>query len=192
MRFRAVPNPAYGGGMKSALALGVLLLCSAALAAEPQRVLVLQKGEFTADGGSERLPRPPGSTGITYRGEFSNLQFLRATNQVEARLCAIFGVTIAVFGPGAAQTLPVTIRKTHPRLVRPDGRSGTIDTDEAVFSSGFYNLVYRLDEPWEAVPGTWTFSVMSGGKVLAEESIEVVPPGDGQPGKAGRCAAPTS
>jgi hypothetical protein len=37
-------------------------------------------------------------------------------------------------------------------------------------------LDYSFDEPWELVPGTWTFQLWQGNRKLAEKSFTVVKP----------------
>ena len=162
--------------------------CSAAGAAEPQQMPVVRYGEFVADV-SGPVPRPPGSTGVSDGSEVANVEFVRATGRVEARLCAVFGMTVAVKG---AEPVQVTRRLVHPLFVRPDGREGTVETTEDVFSSGLHDVIYILDEPWEAVPGTWTFSVLFEGAVVAEQSLELVAPSGTRAARSGRCGAPTS
>ena len=174
--------------MRVGLFLCAIASCSAAMAAEPPAFAVVRRGEYAADV-SGPAPRPPGSTGVSDGVDVASIRFLRATGQVEARLCTVFGMTVAV---GGTEALPVTRRLVHPLFVRPDGRRGTVETTEDVFQPGWRDVIYIIDQTWEVVPGTWTFSVEYEGKVLAEQSIEVVPPHGDPAAQSGRCGVPTS
>lgn len=114
----------------------------------------------------------------------------RQTSRIEARLCGRFGMLFVVDGLGANGTLGVTLRSRHPQLLNPLGQASTgIRYTSTVVASQSGLVGYTFDHPWEMVPGTWTFSVQLGDKVLAEQAFEVVAPSDGgQPLRDG-CSA---
>ena len=134
----------------------------------------------------------PTSTGVTERVSSEGARLVHRTSRVEARMCVRFGVWFQAVGAGTDGMLPITSRLTHPVLVRPDGRAGTEETDEGILTGTPSLSGFRFDHPWEAVPGTWTFSVLSGGKVLAEQSFEVVPPAGNVGTEVDACDALTS
>jgi len=102
------------------------------------------------------------------------------TSRIEARLCGRFGMLFVVDGLGAGGILGVTIQSRHPQLVNPSGQVSTGVRYTSTVATGQPGLVgYTFDHPWEMVPGTWTFSVQLGDKVLAEQAFEVVAPSDG-------------
>lgn len=163
-----------------------------AAAADGPRARVAEYGEYTVRSETPRTEVDPTSTGVTERVASEGARLLRRTSRVEARLCVRFGAWFAAVGTGPDGMLPIVSRLTHPVLVRPDGRSGTEETDEGVLTGTPSLSGFRFDHPWEAVPGTWTFAVLSGGKVLAEQSFEVVPPPGGAGTDDGSCDAPVS
>lgn len=122
-------------------------------------------------------------------------RFVARTNRIEAVPCRGFGIGFALRGLDPARTARVTVRVTHPPMVPPDGRVREESTypQRIGREPGFAG--YSFDEPWEMVPGTWTFAVLFGDTVLAEQRFEVVvPPGANTPPPGGwsGCAAAVS
>ena len=116
----------------------------------------------------------------------------RHTDRVEAAPCHRFGAWFQVQPPGQAGLVSITQRLTHPRLTRPDGQSGTVETDDGVVDGTPFLSGFSFTYEWEMVPGTWTFAVLSGGEVLTEKSFEVVAPLGGTAPYLGGCDAPIS
>ena len=133
-----------------------------------------------------------GSSGVTERVSSIGARLARHTDKIEAAPCRRFGVWFQVQPPGRTGLLPITQRLTHPVMIRPDGQSGTVEADEGVAGGEPFLSGFSFTYEWEMVPGTWTFAVLSGGRVLAEKSFEVVaPPGGTVPPGTG-CEAPVS
>ena len=185
-------RPGFHAVRLSLSCAGAALLMHAAAAADGPRARVTEYGEYTVRSETPRTDVDPTSTGVTERVASEGARLLRRTTQVEARLCVRFGAWFQAVGAGPDDMLPIVSRLTHPVLVRPDGQSGTEETDEGVLTGTPSLSGFRFDHPWEAVPGTWTFAVLSGGKVLAEQTFQVVPASGSMGTEAGSCDAPVS
>ena len=112
------------------------------------------------------------------------------TDRIEARLCHRFGFTFRAVNVGPDEALAVSVRSQHPAILRPDGTVSAGSTYPLSVTPDRNGLVgFSFDEPWELVPGTWTFQVLLGDKVLAECVFHVVPPESAQPAVPGGCQA---
>ena len=170
------------------LALVLALLAAPACAQTIPSVRVLAFGEISAAG--EGGPRDPSTVQGNGRvNVWEGARVVRQTSRIEARLCGRFGVAFMPEGLGVRGALDVTIQSRYPALVSPDGTSNDGVRYPWTFTAGQSGVFgFTFDHPWELVPGTWTFSVLSGGKVLAEQSFDVVVPAD--PGRVAEgCAA---
>ncbi len=148
-------------------------------------------GEFTATrdlGPRNPNGTAPGDTIVMVE----NPRIVRRTSRIEAQLCRRFGFMFTVELPPGA-TLDLQVQSVHPPILDPSGAVSTGMTYDMTASNDQEGLVgYSFDEPWELAPGTWTFTVRLGGKVLAEQSYEVTPSPDPAPATGGGCSAVTS
>lgn len=172
---------------------GAAMLASAlpGWAADLPPVRITGHGRYTVERDGPVQDLPPGATGVTSFAPSWGARLVETTTRIEARLCNRFGIWFDL--PYAVPGYPasVTIRLTHPLLVNPDGRQGTVETWPSVVGDEGSAAGFSFDQPWEVATGTWTFAIISDGKVLAEQAFEVVEPkgpGTAQPG----CGAPTS
>ena len=171
--------------------LAVLLLTGQAHAQPALRVTGY--GEFTVS--RELGVRDPS----TVEGDtepvrtVDGVQIVQQTNRIEARLCRRFGISFMLEGMQAGGTLGVTIQTRHPAITRSDGHVSTGVRYPSSVSAGRPGWIgYTFDYAYELVPGTWSFAVLSGGDVLAEQQFEVAVPPDVDPHAPGRCAAMVS
>ena len=121
------------------------------------------------------------------------VRLLEQTSRIEARLCRRFGVRFVLEGMGPDGVLPIIVRSLHPQMTRPNGTSST--GGRYASSAGAQEpgwVGFTFDYPWELVAGTWSFAIMSGDTVLAEQSFEVSVPPDADQLPAGGCGAPVS
>lgn len=175
MGIEAMPHRAL---CRAAVLAGLIagVLPSAALAQDAPPVRITRYGTFEVRQEMPAHDRGTGATGVTRLMTIIEPYLLERTSRVEAKLCRRFGIWFDL--PYGVPGLPanVTIQLTHPVLVRPDGRSGTVETWPQQVGGGGSMAGFTFSEPWEAVPGTWTFAILSSGAVLAEQAFEVVPP----------------
>ncbi|HEY0203334.1 MAG TPA: DUF3859 domain-containing protein [Acetobacteraceae bacterium] len=163
-----------------------------ALAQDAPKVAVVEFGEYTVRREVPLNGQRIGSTGVTERVSSEGVRLLRHTDRIEAAPCRRFGAWFQFQPPGQAGFLPITQRLTHPLMTRPDGVSGTVEADDGLLDGEPVLSGFSFTYDWEMVPGTWTFTLLSGGKVLAEKSFEVVAPPGGIASTAGGCDAPIS
>ncbi len=172
---------------------GAALLASAlpGWAADLPPVRITGYGRYTVGRDGPLQDLPAGGTGVTSYAPSQGARLVETTTRIEARLYNRFGIWFDLPYAVPGHPASVTIRLTHPLLKNPDGRSGAIGTWPKVVGDAGGAAGFSFDEPWEAVPGTWTFAVMSEGKVLAEQAFEVAEPARTGPAQPG-CGAPTS
>ena len=178
--------------------LPLLALLAAALPAGPAMaqdtpgVRIVEYGEFTALRDLTPLAKPEGATGVSSFGYAEGIRFVRHTARIEAALCRRFGIYFMAAPPGQDAPLNITVRLTHPRLTRPDGVTGTVETWPGVAALWPSPTMFGFTEPWEVAPGTWTFALLDHGKVVAEQAFEVVSPTGSTADPVAGCEAPTS
>ena len=185
---------ATGGKFMAAAALACLAAAPVwpARAQDLPKIAVVEFGEYTVRREVPLTELRIGSSGVTERVSSEGARLLRRTDRIEAAPCRRFGAWFQVQPPGRAGLLPVTQRLTHPMMTRPDGATGTVEADDTLLDGSPILSGFSFTYDWEMVPGTWTFALLSGGKVLAEKSFEVVAPPGGTAPLAGGCDAPVS
>ena len=161
-------------------------------AAQQADVIVKDYGEYVVQREDEMPGMPEGSSGVTGRVSSVGARLVRRTTRIEAGPCRRFGAWFQPRRPLPGGFLPITARLTHPVMIRPDGRSGTVEADTGFLGDEPMLSGFSFTFDWEMVPGTWTFAVLSEGRVLAEQSFEVVGPPAGTTMPPGGCEAPVS
>ena len=175
-----------------AAASAMAVLAPPALAQDRPKVAVVEFGEYTVRSELPMTDQRTGSSGVTERVSSVGARLARHTDRIQAGPCRRFGAWFQVQPPGWTGLLPITQRLTHPLLTRPDGQSGTVEADDGVVDGTPFLSGFSFTYDWEMVPGTWTFSVLSGGELLAEKSFEVTAPTGGTAPPVGGCDAPVS
>ena len=175
----------------AAVAACVAAMAPAAAADLPE-VVVREYGEYAVQREDELPGMPAGSSGVTGRVSSVGARLLHRTARIEAGPCRRFGAWFQPRHPLPDGILPITARLTHPVMVRPDGRSGTVESDAGFLGDEPMLSGFSFTFDWEMVPGTWTFAVLSGDKVLAEQVFEVLGPSAGTIMPSGGCDAPVS
>ncbi len=172
--------------------LAAAMPVAAAVAQDAPDVRIVEYGEFTAQRDLTPSTKPDGTTGVSGFGYAEGIRFVRHANRIEAMLCRRFGIYFMAAPPARGAPIIVTVRLTHPRLTRPDGVSGTVETWPGLAALWPSPTMFGFTEPWEVAPGTWTFALLKDGKVLAEQAFEVVPPTGSAAAPVEGCEAPTS
>lgn len=117
----------------------------------------------------------------------------RRTARIEAQLCRRFGFMFTVDDLPAGDPLNLTVTSVHPPILHPSGRVSTGITYDMAVSGDQPGLVgFSFDDPWELVPGTWTFTVRLGDRVLAEQAYEVIASPGPAPAARTDCSAVVS
>jgi len=99
--------------------------------------------------------------------------FISHTNRIEIRPCRRFGISFDARSASPNDPARLTIRVTHPLMVRPDGASGEVETWQSPTDLKGSFAGYSFNYAWEMVPGTWTFSLLFADQVLAEQQFEL-------------------
>ena len=170
----------------------VLVLATLPAAAQEAPALhITGSGEFTAtrDFGPRDPAAREGDAVVMVEGP----RITRRTARIEAQLCRRFGFmfTMENLPPGGA--LDLTVVSVHPPILQPSGRISTGVTYDMPVSGEQPGLVgFSFDEPWELVPGTWTFTVRLGDRILAEQAYDVTASPDPAPAARIDCSAVVS
>jgi Domain of unknown function (DUF3859) len=159
-----------------AIALLVLFASYTAVAqVQLKNVEVLDYGIYTVDVKSSRRD----SQGIN-ENLSTNVRLAKATTTVPAEQGVEFGMRYKI--DGAPIGVPVLLRELtifpSPGLRPPtasqpihDSRSTTKPKIGEVSYTG-----YRLDDPWELLPGIWVIQLWYGDRKVAQENFTVVAP----------------
>ena len=162
------------------LGLAASLLLPLAAQAKIQAVIV-QWGELEAEDGGPLGPEYE-QHGLGPGRQVDDARYINHDTTIKAQLCRRFGIDAWLAkGPGDEWPDRVMVRVRHPTLTRPDGVSGAEDTLLLPTRNGRLGDIFTFDEPWERVPGSWTFEVVVAGEVLASKEFTVTPPASGEP-----------
>lgn len=133
-------------------------------------------------GEPERLENRDLPGGVEVRGE---MEIVDATDRIPARVGVSFGCHFTVHGlrPGEEVTLRKVV--SHPPMRLPDGTASrgyekTLGPTR-VRSDGTVAATqgYRLEEPFELVPGEWVMEIWMRDQKLASKTFHLLKSGDG-------------
>jgi hypothetical protein len=158
-----------------ALALVLALVAGTAQARDPGDAIgveVVSYGLFRADIAEKKQD----SAGVTHN-VVENICHIATTRTVPARIGLHFGLRYKVTGP--VNGARVLLRKVviYPRVMSPPTQERPADRVTAMldFPVGKTSYTdYAFEQPWEQVPGTWTFQFFDGERKLAEVGFTVV------------------
>lgn len=169
--------------MRLSLACAVLILAplasatSAALAAEPrvERIDIVDAGTYSITPGEETADPNTPTGKITAVDKVENID---PSTTVKGAIGTEFGFRYRVVGePADAEvTLDMVYTYPPPGLADPEETAPIPETRFArqkKIGETVY-LGYGFENPWEIVPGTWTFTISYQGRKLAEKSFTVV------------------
>lgn len=113
--------------------------------------------------------------------QLSTVFLIKSTTRIPARQGIRFGVQYRVTGipNSTVAKLRRVLRYPAPGALIPSARSPlTYDEVEVECVSGGDCITgYGLDQPWEVIPGKWTFEFWSGDRLLAQQSFTVLTAG---------------
>ena len=175
--------------------VAVFLVAASTLAAHAQaiqRIDITEYGIYTTAPESASAAAAPGTAAGRVE-EVAEPKLVQSTTSVPARVGIEFGFRYKIVGQstsGIAAQLNETIAgHKDPRVTlrnvtlipAPGIRNPT--TGNVTMSSVFVQerrvgeelfRLYRLTDPWEVVPGTWTFEIWDGERKLVSQSFQLV------------------
>lgn len=181
-----------------ALLLAALMAAMPAAAQPAPEMRITGSGEFIARRDTGPRDPKPGETGAPVGSSDAVImvedpRIVRRTTRIEAQLCRRFGFMFTMDNLGPDGTANLSVTSAHPPILHPNGRISTgVTYDMAVDGSQPGLVGFSFDDPWELVPGTWTFTVRLGSRVLTEQSYEVTASPDPDPPARGDCSAAVS
>ncbi len=163
--------------MRNLLALLLLLASSAAASAQTiDRVKIVEYGTFTRDV-VEIVPTPGVATGRLTTAK--NFKLQQKADTIVARLGTSFGIRFQTVGAPAGKAVKLTWITRFPADGLRDPKNGVFHYNEftRVHTIGEdSHRTYSFDEPWEMVPGEWTFEFWDGPKKIGEKRFQVILP----------------
>ena len=152
---------------------------------------ILQYGEIRGRPAGENDPALRDDT-LTGVQPITRPSFVSQGASLVARYCTGFGILFRVRGLYPGETAVLQVRNTHPKLVRSDGASSTVDQFEVRVGTDPSWVGFTFAETWSLVPGRWALAVEHGGKVLAEQAFDIRVAPDPGSLEANGCATPMS
>ncbi len=159
----------------------LLLTCVQASAEKTMRVRAVEivaYGIFTArettrlGPSTAQAPAADGVKGVTFSENY--------TSEIPAVLGTTFGIQYLINSSPKGGRIKVTCVIVFPEggLVDRRGRIYKKSTEKITTFIGRKTLYgYGFDEPWELVPGEWTFQIWHNDVRLAQKTFTVLPPG---------------
>lgn len=113
-----------------------------------------------------------------YINRTSSQKLVTSTDQIEGKLQVSFGITYVVEGRPKDGEIELSIKLSHPPMTNPaTGETSTVEENPAESTIGGPNYDgFTFEQPWEIVPGKWTFEVYHEGRLLLEKSFTVTKP----------------
>ena len=153
------------------LALVLVLLAGTAEARDEVGVEILQYGIFRAD-----IVGKQGKVGGISHNVVDNICHLATTQEVPLKIGLHFGVRYKVTGPVAGQRVLLKKVLRYPAIMNPPppARPASQVSDFVELPVGATSYTdYTLEQPWELVPGTWSFQFFDRDRKMAELSFTV-------------------
>lgn len=132
------------------------------------------------------------------RNVIGRARIVDRTTAVAARLCVSFGFKYVIRGAPAGAEVPLRMVTRFPAPGVRNPRTGVVShvTEALVFRTieQQHYRVYTFEEPWEIVPGIWTFEIWHQRQKLAQRSFSVSDAGARDCGAAcgaSACATPS-
>lgn len=163
----------------------VLLLVFAAAASLAEagegKIDKLEVKESGIYSGVNREAVPESGVAGGQRVKSANLKLETSTDRVPARVGTMFGFRYQIVGQPLGQPvlLKFVTRFPRPGLLPPGSRGEPVAINEYTSPRAIGDIFWRgygFDEPWELVPGVWTFEIWSGDDKLIEKSFTVYSP----------------
>jgi hypothetical protein len=151
----------------------VALTCASVQAQQATSIEIVEYGIYTAD----KVVRS-NTTGPITHSTLESVRHAATTTTIPAQLGVRFGLRYRVGGSTNGATVDVSEITLFPPPGLKSPKSAQplqkdIDPHKRKVGETTY-CGYSLDNAWEMVPGTWTFQIWSGNRMLAEKSFTVL------------------
>jgi Domain of unknown function (DUF3859) len=157
-----------------------LLLCAVCLAPQAAAqtsvkfdAFITQYGLFDLFGDQNDTAAPNTAAGKVSDHDSSRL--VETTTTVKARKGVVFGFKYEIRGLRDGEHSGFEMRVTHPPMKGPDGRVSTlsqaptfIDSQAGVAGN---DLLYKLSQDFEVLPGQWTLEALYQGRVVLSKTF---------------------
>ncbi len=167
--------------MRGLAALGAFWLAALAsgspAASEEPRIDGMRVGAFGIYRETLDRLEPSARTAMGYLRIVTERELLQSTETICARLGVTFGFDFKIEGApvGALLTLEAVTRFPPPGMVNDKGQYFQQNEYEGrVVIGASSSRSFTFEEPWEMVPGIWTFEFHHRGRKVGEKSFEVV------------------
>jgi hypothetical protein len=154
------------------LALVLVLVAGTARANEGVGVEIGEYGIFRADI-AQTVRDPNGAL----HNVVTNICHVSTTRVVPARMGLHFGMRYRVTGPTAGERVLLGKVVHYPTVMTPPAPEQPLSEVTGLFELAVGKASYTeyaFEQPWELVPGVWTFQLFEGERKLAELSFTVV------------------
>ena len=140
-----------------------------------QRADILDYGIYAVD----QQPTGRNADGVL-QSEVRDIKLAVKTQAVNAVLGTHFGFEYTIVGaPEGAKVSLRSIVIYPPGGIHPPGKAPVpqyaVNVNRVIGGQSYLHW-YAFDDPWELVPGTWTFQLWYGDHKIAEQSFLVVLP----------------
>jgi hypothetical protein len=155
-------------------AVVLFLIATFARAQDIGTIEFVEVGIFT---GRHQGKQPSPKTASGTINIVSDRRLVEATDRICARLGVFFGVTYIVKGSpnGANVVLDLVTRFPPAGMVNAKGKHFAQNELPSGATIGERTMrTFSFDEPWEMVPGTWTFEFHYKGHKIGETSFQVM------------------
>lgn len=153
------------------LAFVLVLWAGTAAAQDAVGVEILQYGIFRADiVGKQR------AFGGTQHNVVDNICHLATTGEVPLRIGLHFGMRYRVTGPVRGERVLLKKVMRYPAIMTPpapDRPASQVASFVELLVGAVSYTEYALEQPWELVPGIWTFQFFDRDRKLAERGFTV-------------------
>ena len=105
------------------------------------------------------------------------VKLIAQTNTIPAVVGRKFGIGFVVKGKPAGKSIPMTVVYRFPKMVNPKTKREISEyraSIQAKAGDRKPRMLWDFTEPWELVPGKWTFQIYHSKQKLAEKSFTVV------------------
>jgi hypothetical protein len=139
---------------------------------------VVEHGVFTTGAAKSDIGAKDTALGTVSSIGQGYPTLVREGNVVPMEPGILFGFGCLVRGGPRGKQVRAHMRVTHPPTTNPaTGVPNTVDEWDWDLNIGLVSFGgWAFDKPWGMVPGKWKLEVLYGGKVMAEESFDVVAP----------------